>query len=285
MMATKFFVGCAGWSYDDWKTAGFYSHILPKNAYLRRYAEVFNFVEINSTFYAPPSESMITHWNQSTPASFRFSVKVWQQLTHKRDISQLDERISHFFPRFQEIEDKISTFLVQFPPSFRYSAVNMEYLHTLLHRLPKSSDFAVEFRDNSWLTASIMDDIFTSTSSHIFPVTSYLPGNKPYYSPPQPRYYVRLIGDRALSVFNRTQRAQSPIMEDLLTKMKQLQHTPDLTDIFVIFNNHFRGFSPHDVNEFKRLMDLPVTSYRTYRSLLSYKTQKKTKRIKKKKND
>jgi uncharacterized protein YecE (DUF72 family) len=78
-----------------------------------------------------------------------------------------------------------------------------------------------------------------------------------------------------LTAFNRTQRAQSPIMEDLLRKMKQLQLTPDITDIFVIFNNHFRGFSPHDVNEFKRLMALPVTSYRTFRSLLSYKTQKK----------
>jgi uncharacterized protein YecE (DUF72 family) len=273
MIATKFFVGCAGWSYDDWKTAGFYSHTLPKNAYLRRYAEVFNFVEINSSFYAPPSESMITHWDQSTPASFRFSVKVWQQLTHKRNISQLDEQISQFFPRFWGLREKISTYLLQFPPSFRHSAANIEYLHTLLHRLPKSSHFAVELRDNSWFTPSIMDDIFTS--SHIFPVTSYLPGNLPYYSQPQSHYYVRLIGDRVLTAFNRTQRAQSPIMEDLLRKMKQLQLTPDITDIFVIFNNHFRGFSPHDVNEFKRLMALPVTSYRTFRSLLSYKTQKK----------
>ena len=270
-----FHVGCAGWSYDDWKTAGFYSRALPKNAYLQRYAEVFNFVEINSSFYAPPSENMVSHWDQSTPASFRFSVKVWQQLTHKRDIALLDERLSHFFPRFRELTHKISTFLVQFPPSFRYSKANFEYLRTLLHRLPQTNQYAVELRDNSWFTSSIMEDIFTS--SHIFPVTSYLPGNFPYFSPSQQRYYVRLIGDRALSEFNRTQRPQTPIMEDFLFKMKQLQHSPSITDIFVIFNNHFRGFSPHDVNEFKQLMELPVTSYRKFRDLLFYKKKKKKK--------
>ena len=51
---------------------------------------------------------------------------------------------------------------------------------------------------------------------------------------------------------------------------KKLLQTPDLSDIFVIFNNHYRGFSPQDVNELKRRLGLQFKDYRHQRDLMEF---------------
>lgn len=79
-------VGCSGWSYDDW-VGKFYPLELAKRKgdLFSYYAQFFNTVEINSTFYRPPGELQVQSWIKKARdlKGFEYSVKVPQLVTHK----------------------------------------------------------------------------------------------------------------------------------------------------------------------------------------------------------
>jgi uncharacterized protein YecE (DUF72 family) len=64
-------IGCSGWSYDDWR-GGLYPEGLPQRRRLERYAEVFDTVEVNATFYRLQSEDTVRNWSQQVPRDFLF---------------------------------------------------------------------------------------------------------------------------------------------------------------------------------------------------------------------
>ena len=76
-----------------------------------------------------------------------------------------------------------------------------------------------------------------------------------------------MIGNRELTKFNKIQRKEEVTFKEVYNLVKNYSKSPKITDIFVIFNNHFRGFSPHDVNEFKKKMGLPFKKFRQKSSL------------------
>ena len=59
-------------------------------------------------------------------------------------------------------------------------------------------------------------------------------------------------------------------MSDLINRLQAYQNSPSIEEIFVIFNNHFRGFAPQDVIDLKKVLQLPYKSFRTERNLLDY---------------
>jgi uncharacterized protein YecE (DUF72 family) len=67
-------IGCSGWSYGEWR-GGLYPEGLPQRRWLERYAEVFDTVEINATFYRLPKEETVRDWTEQVPGDFRFAVK------------------------------------------------------------------------------------------------------------------------------------------------------------------------------------------------------------------
>ena len=79
-------LGGQGWSEPDW-TGVFYPRGLKPAERLTAYANSFDFVEIDSTFYAAPPSSTVHAWAERTPADFRFTAKVPQQITHDPDPS------------------------------------------------------------------------------------------------------------------------------------------------------------------------------------------------------
>src|SRR5262245_9065342 len=76
-------VGTCGWSYEDWLGV-FYPKGLPAGEYLSFVAERYPVVEVDSTFYRSPSARMVAGWRDRTPASFGFSLKVPQTITHEK---------------------------------------------------------------------------------------------------------------------------------------------------------------------------------------------------------
>jgi hypothetical protein len=66
-------VGTCGWSYADWKSV-FYPKGLPAGEYLSYYAERFNVVEVDSTFYRSPGAKMVQGWKDRLTAA-GFNVK------------------------------------------------------------------------------------------------------------------------------------------------------------------------------------------------------------------
>jgi len=261
---TEIHIGAAGWYYDDW-VGTFYPRTLDKNQWLTYYAKYFDFTEINNTFYNLPTDEMVQHWYKAVPESFRFAVKVWQKITHEIKAEDLEDRIQGFFYRLKPLTPKISVYLLQFPPHFGYSEENAHRLRLLTKLLPPSNRYIIELRENDWFHPEILKEFIDKNT--ILLGTSYLEDLAPYYYSNQTQYYIRMIGDRELTEFKAMQREQPEMMEHLLDAVRNFKQSPSLTDIFVIFNNHFRGFSLRDINEFKRMLNFPFKDFTKQHSL------------------
>lgn len=263
----KIFVGCAGWDYKDW-IGPFYPKNLKREEHLKYYSKFFDFNEINNTFYNVPSKMAVQRWIDQVPEDFRFSVKVWQNITHQKENLDNEEYIDLYFSRLRPIETKLSGFLWQFPPRFKYTPDHLAQLKRALSYAYTDCDFFVEFRHNSWFSPEIFEQLRIKSS--IFFVTPYKEHIKPYFFPNQEKYYIRVLGDRTLTSFNRVQRDQAEIMEDLHFNLNLLIRKPDIKQIVVIFNNNFRGFAPENVNELKKHLNLPNQLFNFQKKLLDF---------------
>ena len=116
---------------------------------LAYYAERFDTVEINNTFYRPPTVKTAQSWVDRTPNGFEFSLKLFQQFTHKRDLTQKD--VSAFKRGIEPLAaaDKLGALLCQFPASFKRDGASVEYLTGLLDTFVDYR-LAVELRHRSW---------------------------------------------------------------------------------------------------------------------------------------
>ncbi len=260
-------IGCAGWDYKDW-IGSFYPKTIEKKYHLNFYAKNFDVVEINSTFYNIPSKEIVINWLKRTPKSFRFIVKVWQEITHKSNENDIETKVLQFFNRFSPLKEKITRFLIQFPPWFKYSEKHVNALKILLNEVPKEYRYAIELRDNSWFYPKIISELVDGDRFVL--ATTYMPGFNPFYYPNQHVYYIRMIGDRELTEFNRIQRKQEDSMADLRNKVKKLLELPNIFEIFIIVNNHFAGFAPETVNLIKEMFKLSIHRYNAQKTLLDF---------------
>lgn len=263
-------VGCAGWAYDDW-IGPFYPKSLKKDHHLAYYAKFFDFTEVNSTFYNLPAEETVRKWVKAVPETFQFAVKIWQKITHTAG-THFSSAIDSFFDRMKELEPKTKGYLLQFPPSFKYTEKNYQKLTQILNQIPTEKPIYVELRDNAWFDESILRAFVDC--SRIVLVTNYKEGVQPIYLADQPTYYIRLVGDRALTVFNKIQRSQDEILEEVKQKLNSFERSPEFREALVNFNNHFRGFSPQDVNEFKKALGLSYHDFKRQRTLTDFTNQK-----------
>jgi uncharacterized protein YecE (DUF72 family) len=159
-------IGTSGWNYPSGK--GSWNGIFyPRAAKRRRtgagstsmfdelayYAEHFDTVEINSTFYGPPRAAVARTWVDRTPPGFEFSLKLYRKLTHevagalRPDSALIDEYRAGIEPMARA--DRIGALLAQFPPSFKQSPESQAYLDALLACF-QDYPVAVELRHRSW---------------------------------------------------------------------------------------------------------------------------------------
>ncbi len=263
----KISLGTAGWDYKDW-VGPFYPKKLEKSHQLEFFSNYFNIVEINSTFYNMPSENMVINWYNRVSEHFRFVVKLWQKITHDLNNFEINQRILEFFSRIRPLQGKISGFLLQFPPWFNFSEKHLEQLNNLFKTLPSENKYIVELRDNSWFKHEILSN-FINGKNVIFG-TTYMPNITPYYMLNQNFYYIRLIGDRELTIFNRIQRNQTEALNDLYKNIQNLVKISNVYEIFIIVNNHFQGFAPESVNNLKKKFGLSYRNFNKQKSLIDF---------------
>ncbi|NVM18150.1 MAG: DUF72 domain-containing protein [Candidatus Lokiarchaeota archaeon] len=264
---TKISLGCAGWDYGDWK-GNFYPKLLESHNRLGFYAKFFDIIEINTTFYSLPKFSTVQKWSEQVPSNFRFIVKVWQKITHNLNDSDLDYLISQFFSQLSPLQDKLIAFLLQFPPWFKFTEKHSDQLKLLFNELPPEYKYVIELRDNSWFKEDIVSEIINE--KNIILGTTYMPGIKAYYLNNQLNYYIRLIGDRELSVFNRIQRKQEESINDLLRNLLILEKKPNIFEIFIIVNNHFQGNCPESTLLLKKRLNLHIKEFNQQKKLSDY---------------
>lgn len=123
-------------------------------------ATLLNSLEINSSFYKLPMPSTVSKWAADVPDNFRFTFKLWRQITHNKDLVFNDQDVIRFMDVVNHAGDKKGCILVQFPPSLTIAARGpLMYLLAILEETNKNQQWkiAVEFRHRSWYNDEIYD--------------------------------------------------------------------------------------------------------------------------------
>jgi len=147
-------VGCSGWQYDSWR-GKLYPDGCPKRRWLEVYAENFDTVEVNSTFYRLARREAVAGWVKQTPPQFLFAVKASRYLTHIRRLREIGEGIKRFYEPIEPLIEagRLGPVLWQLPENFHRSD---ERLAGLLELLPPGQH-TIEFRHASWFVPQVMD--------------------------------------------------------------------------------------------------------------------------------
>jgi uncharacterized protein YecE (DUF72 family) len=147
-------IGCSGWNYRDWRGV-LYPEKLPQRAWLERYAEDFDTVEINNTFYRLPAESAVRGWAERSPDGFEFAVKMSRYVTHVKRLLEPKRGFGRFFEAIEPLGQagKLGPILWQFPGNFHR---NDERLAAALRAMPRRRH-AFEFRHESWFVDDVYD--------------------------------------------------------------------------------------------------------------------------------
>jgi uncharacterized protein YecE (DUF72 family) len=147
-------IGCSGWNYAHWRER-VYPRGLPPRRWLERYAELFDTVEVNFTFYRLPGRDAVAGWAAGTPPDFLFTVKVSRYLTHVRRLREVGDGMRRLFERIEPLvdADKLGPLLWQLPENFHRDD---ERLASALAALPPCRH-AFEFRHASWFADPVYD--------------------------------------------------------------------------------------------------------------------------------
>jgi uncharacterized protein YecE (DUF72 family) len=111
-------IGTAGWSVPRAAAPRFPS----AGTHLERYSRVLRCTEINSSFYRPHSAAVYARWRDSTPADFRFAVKMPRTITHELKLRDAREPFVAFLAQTDSLAPKRGPILVQLPPSLSFDA-------------------------------------------------------------------------------------------------------------------------------------------------------------------
>lgn len=147
------YVGTSGWQYAHWRSV-FYPPKLPQRLWLPYYAERFQTVEVNNTFYHLPQKPVFAHWAQTSPKDFVFALKMSRYLTHLKRLHDPEEPVQRFMERAEALGAKTGPILLQLGPAH---IANLDLLDGALNAFPAGTRLAVEFRHASWFSDATRD--------------------------------------------------------------------------------------------------------------------------------
>lgn len=248
------YLGTMGFAYEPWRGLLYPEGTNPRQ-YLAHYSQIFNAVELDSTFYGAPRESTMRQWAALTPPDFRFCPKVPREITHDRGLS-LDQGAGDamvaFVAALRLFDDKLGPVVIQLPPSF--GPEQRQTLKAFLGTLPTNLRYAVELRQRGWYAAETAELLRELGMAWV--VLDYLD------LPPQIHVttdflYIRWIGQHGRFV----QRGREEI--DVAPKLRwwweQLQPALEQVEaVYGFFNDDFSGYAPATTNRFKAIAGLPV---------------------------
>jgi uncharacterized protein YecE (DUF72 family) len=153
-------IGCSGWNYAAWKGLFYPASGCPPSRWLEYYAQRFDTVEVNSTFYRLASRDAVARWVGQTPDGFVFAPKISRYITHIKRLTDLDQALARYYERIEPLtrSPKMGPVLWQLPENFHRSN---ERLRDALERLPPGRH-CFEFRHPSWFD----DDVYGLLRDH-----------------------------------------------------------------------------------------------------------------------
>lgn len=151
-------IGCSGWSYKDWR-GPVYPEKAPARTWFGHYAELFDTVELNNTFYRLPTPEKVDGWREQAPPGFTYAAKVGQFCTHRKKLKDPEIWLPRHLDRIRRLGDHLGPNLLQLPPSWNR---DVGRLVAVLEILPDDIRWSVELRDPSW----VHQDVFDALAEH-----------------------------------------------------------------------------------------------------------------------
>ena len=189
----KYHIGCSGWSYTSWE-GPFYPSNIENSSWLNYYSHVFDYVEIDTSFYRIPNVFSVKNWYKKTPRNFKFTAKFPRVITHDKRLKEVGKELHHFFEAIGPLSDKTLALLLQLPPSLQIFE-GLDRLRELVLELDTRFRYAVEVRHSSWFQ-DLAYNFFAN--NNICMVWSQLAELR---TPPiltTDFLYLRFIGDRSI---------------------------------------------------------------------------------------
>ncbi|MEQ1913010.1 MAG: DUF72 domain-containing protein [Vicinamibacterales bacterium] len=289
-------VGTSGWNYPTGRgtwNGVFYPPTRGRSKAfdeLAFYAEHFDTVEVNSTFYGQPKASVTRSWVERTPHNFEFAVKLYQKFTHPKMYEGVLRRSLHapdghdevvrelLAPTAADLDEfrrgieplaskgKLGPVLAQFPPSFKNSPVTKDYLTLLLAALGDYS-VAVELRHASWSDGfGETLDVLNATSAAWVQIDepkfrfsirqNWLPNVKGFY-------YVRLHGRNAAQWWTHEKAEDRYNYLYTAGELEEFTETADaarrlVKKAYLYTNNHFSAKSVANAAMIKQQLGEPI---------------------------
>jgi uncharacterized protein YecE (DUF72 family) len=236
-------VGCSGWQYHSWRGV-LYPERLGQPRWLERYAQVFDTVEVNSTFYRLASRDAVARWAEQTPPGFVFALKASRFLIHMKKLRDIDQGIGRFYERIEPLvgTPKLGPVLWQLPEWFKRDD---DTLAGALDRLPPGRH-CFEFRHPSWFC----EPVYALLRSH---GVALAVGDHPQ-RPWQP---LVLTADWSFVRFHHGHRGRrgNYSASELRAWAERLLGVARSADLYVYFNNDWEGFAVRNALALRGLLE------------------------------
>jgi len=250
-MTAAIHLGTQGWSYVDWHGV-FYPPGAKQEDRLPFYAEVFDTVELDTTFYDAPKPTIARSWARHTPESFRFAAKLPRAITHDALLRDTAADLAAFLRAMEPLGERLGPVLAQMPAAFVRDDASVRALETFLRQCPEGVRLAVEFRHESWHR----DETWSLLRKHGAAVAWTEWRALPRVTEITADFlYLRWLGDREdIARYDRVQIDRSDSFRaweaDLMGALGRVR------EVYGYFNNHWAGHSPASANEMKRRLGL-----------------------------
>ena len=239
MSGENIFLGASGWSYKEWE-GNFYEKG-SRQSKLKAYSRVFRTAEIDSTFYRNPSKGTVMGWLKYSPSDFVFTAKLPKVITHDKKLG-LKEDVKADLEVFLELMKplrlggKLACLLIQLPPKYSFNAENLEAFFKLLD---PTFQYAVEFRNTTWLREETWkllkkyEVAYTIVDEPLLPPEVHLTADFAYF-----RWHGK--GENIWFDYRYSDEELDAWVPKVLETAKTAKK------VYGYFNNHYHGYAPEN---------------------------------------
>ncbi len=244
---TTLHVGCSGWNYAHWRGGAVYPEGCPPSRWLPTYAQWFDTVEVNATFYRLTKPHVVARWLEQTPEDFLFTIKGSRYLTHIRRLQEREQGIDRFYAGIEPLigHPKMGPVLWQLPPDFKRDDERLIAWLETIDNTP-TRRHTIEFRHETWY----VDPVFDLLREHNVALAI---GDRPNL--PQPPT-LEPTADFAFIRFPYGARGRRGNYSDseLVEWARRIEVLASDVDVFAYFNNDWEGFAVANGKRLRRLL-------------------------------
>ena len=209
---------------------------------LRWYAERFDTVEINNSFYRLPAATALESWCRETPPEFCFAVKASRYITHNRKLNNPESANEKFISLVENLGRRLGPILFQLPPSWK---VNVDRLDQFLAALPRTHRYAFEFRNPTWNVAAVYEALRRHNAAYCI---YELAGFQSPIEITADFTYVRLHGPGNKYQGDYSRQILRNWAKRIEAWRRKLRH------VLVYFDNDQAGFAPKNALELRKMI-------------------------------